>query len=260
MVTAVDDAGTAVETIKLGAYDYIVKPFNLDQVLVAAKRALEKKRLEYANRDYQKYIQQLGEERAVETRRLFYQMTQVLIRLLELRVPFNAGHSVRVAEMARFVARELKMTEDGVRKVYLAALLHDIGMITAEDGLLTKPGALSPDEQRKLRERSLLSEVVLKPILEDEEVLDYIRHIHERYDGSGYPDGLKGNFIPLGSRVISVSEAFDAMTQNRPYRPARSPESALAELARCTDSQFDGHVVTAFSELYDRVFRHQNQL
>ena len=120
MITAIDNAGTAIESMRLGAYDYIVKPFNLDQVLISANRALDKRRLENANREYQKYLLQVADDRAAETRRLFYSMTQVFIHLLDLKVPFNEGHSVRVAEKARYVARELRMTDDGVRKVYLA--------------------------------------------------------------------------------------------------------------------------------------------
>ncbi len=252
MVTAVDNAGAAVETIRAGAYDYIIKPFNIDQVLIAADRALEKRRLEQASRDYQKYLEQAAEERAAETRRLFYSMTRVLIRLLDLKVPFNSGHASRVAEMGRYVARELHMTDDGVRKVYLAALLHDVGMITARDLLLTKAGTLTPDERQHIREHSAMAEEVLRPILDDEEVLKYIRHHRERYDGTGYPDGLKGQIIPLGARIIAVTEAFDAMTRSRPYRPALSVTQAVAELRRCSATQFDQHVVTVFEEVYEQ--------
>ncbi|HYK92321.1 MAG TPA: HD domain-containing phosphohydrolase [Acidobacteriota bacterium] len=255
MITALDSADTAVETIRMGAYDYIVKPFNLDQVLVAADRALDKRRLEDTRLEYQKYLEQAAEERAAETRRLFYSMTQVLIRLLEIKLPFNVGHAARVAEMSRYVARELRMTEDGVRKVYLAALLHDIGLMAVEDVVLRKHGALSPEEHRQIKERSLVAEDVLRPILDDEEVLKYIRHYRERVDGTGYPDGLKGSVIPLGARIISVVEAFDAMTQGRPYRSPLRPESAIAELGRCADTQFDPQVVSVFTELYEQVFR-----
>lgn len=255
MITALDNAGTAIESIRMGAYDCIVKPLNIDQVLVSANRALDKRRLEDANREYQKYLERIAEERAVETRRLFYLMTQVLVRLLDIKVPFNAGHATRVAEMSRYVARELRMTEDGVRKVYLAALLHDIGMIVAEDAVLRKRSALSEDEQRQIQERSTLAEEVLRPILDDEEVLKYMRHHRERYDGTGYPDGLKGAIIPLGARIICVVEAFDAMTQGRPYRSPCTPEEALAELQRCADAQFDPQVVSVFGELYYQVFQ-----
>ncbi len=255
MITALDSADTAVETIRMGAYDYIVKPFNLDQVLVSANRALDKRRLEDTSREYQKYLEHAAEERAAETRRLFYSMTQVLIRLVEIKLPFNVGHAARVAEMGRYIARELRMTEDGVRKVYLAALLHDIGLMAVEDVVLRKHGSLSEDERRQIKERSSLAEEVLRPILDDEEVLKYIRHYRERFDGTGYPDGFKGAAIPLGARIIAVAEAFDAMTQGRPYRQPLAPELAIAELERCTETQFDPQVVSVFSDLYYQVFR-----
>jgi len=254
IVTAVDSASMAIKSMHMGAYDYILKPFNLEQVVISAHRALDKRRLENANREYQGYLVQMADERAAETRRLFYSMTQVLIHLLDLKIPFNVGHALRVAEKSRYVARELRMTDDGVRKVYLAALLHDVGMILVEDVLLNKQSSLTPDEQRHFLERTALAEEVLRPILDDEEVLKSIRHNRERYDGSGYPDRLKGNLIPLGARIIAVVEAFDAMTVWRPYRMPRSPQEAIRELEKCAPEQFDPQVVTVFAELYDKVF------
>ncbi|MEJ2108846.1 MAG: response regulator [Acidobacteriota bacterium] len=247
IITAVDSVSMAIKSMHLGAVDYITKPFNLDQVLISARRALDKRRLQDASGEYQKYLVQMAEERAAENRRLFYSMTQVLIHLIDLKIPFNVGHALRVAEKARYVARELRMTDDGVRKVYLAALLHDVGMILVEDSLLNKQGSLTPDEQRHFIERTVLAEDVLRPILSDEEVLKTIRHCHERYDGSGYPDGLKGNLIPLGARIVSIVEAYDAMTEWRPYRMPRSPHEAIREMEQCAPSQFDPQVVTVFA-------------
>ncbi len=202
-MTPADSAEAPIHSIRAGAFDCLVKPFKLEEVVSAANRAIEKRRVDVAGREYQKYLEHLAEERGAETRRLFYATIQVLIRLLELKVPFNAGHAARVAEMCRYVARELKMTVDGVRKVYLAALLHDVGLFVVTDLLLNKEDVLTPDEYRQLRAHASAAEDVLKPILSDDEVLKYIRHHHERYDGSGYPDGLKGNIIPLGARIIS---------------------------------------------------------
>jgi putative two-component system response regulator len=259
LITAIDNASTAIENIRFGAYDYIVKPFNLDQALISVNRALDKRRLENANRDYQKYLQRIAEESSAETRRLFYSMTQVFVHLLDLKTPFNEGHSRRVAEKSRYVARELRMTDEGVRKVFLAALLHDVGTILVEDMLLNKESALTADELRHIHEKSSLADEVLRPILDDEEVLKFIRHKRERYDGTGHPSGLKGNLIPLGARVISVVEAFDAITSGRPYRLPRSPEEALEELQRCTPTQFDPQVVAVFVDLHERIFRNINQ-
>jgi len=259
MITAIDNAATAIESMRMGAYDYIIKPFNLDQVLISVNRALDKRRLEKASREYQKYLHQIAEERAAETRRLFYSTIQVFVHLLDLKTPFNEGHSRRVAEKSRYVARELRMTDDGVRKVYLAALLHDVGTILVEDMLLNKEEALTAAELRLIRDKSSLADEVLRPILDDEEVLKFIRHKRERYDGTGYPGGLKGNLIPLGARVIAVVEAFDAITSGRPYRLPRSPEEAVRELKRCTLTQFDPQVVTVFADLYERIFKNISQ-
>jgi response regulator RpfG family c-di-GMP phosphodiesterase len=253
MITALNTAEAAIESIRLGASDYIVKPFRLNEVLAAVDRAMEKRRLDRANREFQKYFEEMAEDRAAQANRLFYSITQIPVRILELRLPFDIGHSTNVAEIARHIAFELKITKEGIRKVHLAALLHDVGMIPMEDLLLQKQGSLTTDEYRQIQEHSALAESVLKPILADAEVLKYIRHHHERYDGSGYPDRLKGNIIPLGARIIAVAEAFDAMTRGRPYRKALSPRLALAELNQCTETQFDPLVVAAFSRIFEQV-------
>ncbi len=250
-----EDSRHALDAIRGGAYDQVSKPLSVDFVRIAARRAAERRRLEVGARDYQKYLQQVAEERAAETRRLFYCMTRVLIRLFELKSPYKAGHPLKVAEMSRHVAHELKLTEDGVRKVYLAGLLADIGMIAVHDTILTKKEPLTDAEYRRVREHVSTAEEVLRPILDDEEVLKYIHHHHERYDGTGYPDGLRGNLIPLGSRIIAVVEAFVAMTQDRPYRLPLTADAALSELHRCCEHQFDPQVVAVFKDLYESVFR-----
>jgi HD-GYP domain-containing protein (c-di-GMP phosphodiesterase class II) len=179
----------------------------------------------------------------------------MLLHMLDLKAPFNEGHSLRVAEKARYVARELRITDDGVRKIYLAALLHDVGTILIEDMLLYKNSRLTQEEFRRIQERTALAEEVLRPILDDVEVLKVIRHNREHYDGTGYPDRLKGNLIPLGARVIAVVEAFDAITMGRP----RSPQEAIEELVRCSQTQFDPQVVSVFAELYDKIFQNQGK-
>ncbi len=253
LITALDAVETATEYLQMGAADYLVKPFNIGDVLVAADRAMEKRRLEHANREFQKYLEQMADDEAAEAHRLFYSITQILIRLLELRTPLDIGHSVNVAQIARHIAFELKLTQDGIRKIYLAALLHDVGMIPLEDLLAHKRGSLSQEEYRQIQEHSVLAEQVLRPILDDGDVLKYIRHHHERYDGAGYPDGLKGNIIPLGARIIAVAEAFDSMSRSRPYRRALSAKLALAELQRCADTQFDPHIVAIFSRIFEQL-------
>ncbi len=255
VVTAQDDTVTAVEAMRVGAFDYIVKPFNLERILASAGQALEKREMDAANREYQKYLEERTEEHDNEARKLFDSMAAVLAALLEQRPLFKDGYLTRIAKMSRQVAREFKMTEDGARKVYVAALLHDLGMIALEDMLLIKPGALSPDEQLKIREHITLTETLLRPIMGDDEIMKYIRHHHEWYNGTGYPDGLKGNIIPLGARIIAVVDAFAAMTRGRAYRNALSANEAIFRLRQHAGTHFDQHVVSVFEAAYDRFFR-----
>jgi putative two-component system response regulator len=255
VITAANTAAEAVEAMRSGAFDYIVKPFNLEQVLTSASQAMEKREVDASTRDYQKYLEERAEDHSSQTRRLFDSMAAVLTTLLEQKPLFKGGYLSYIAEMSRQVAREFKMTEDGARKVYVAALLHDLGMIGMEDMLLVKAGPLSPAEQMQIREHISLTETLLKPILGDDEIMKYIRHHHEWYDGTGYPDGLRGNIIPLGARIIAVTDAFAAMTRGRPYQEALSAEVAISRLQQYANTHFDQHVVSVFADLYDRVFR-----
>jgi putative two-component system response regulator len=255
VITAANTAAEAVEAMRSGAFDDIVKPFNLEQVLTSAGQAMEKREVDASTRDYQKYLEERAEDHSSQTRRLFDSMAAVLTTLLEQKPLFKGGYLSYIAEMSRQVAREFKMTEDGARKVYVAALLHDLGMIGMEDMLLVKAGPLTPAEQKQIREHISLTETLLKPILGDDEIMKYIRHHHEWYDGTGYPDGLRGNIIPLGARIIAVTDAFAAMTRGRPYQEALSPEVAIARLQQYANTHFDQHVVSVFADLYDRVFR-----
>jgi putative two-component system response regulator len=255
VVTAIDDAGIAVEAMLSGAYDYIIKPFSLERITAAAAQAIEKRELNAANHEYQKYLEQRSEEHDTHSRRLFDSMAAVLAALLEQKPLFKGGYLTNIAEMSRQVARELKMTEDGARKVYVAALLHDIGMIGLEDMLLVKPGPLTPEERLKIRDHISLTETLLKPIMGDDEIMKYIRHHHEWYDGTGYPGGLRGNIIPLGARIIAVTDAFAAMRRGRPYQDALSPEEAISRLQLHASTQFDQHVVSVFAAMYERHFR-----
>ncbi len=255
VVTALDDAATAVEAMRAGAFDYILKPFNLDRILAAAAEALEKREMDATNREYQRYLEQRSGEHDSAARRLFDSMAAVLAALLEQKPPFEKGYLSSLADMSRKVAREFKMTEDGARKVYVAALLHDLGMIGLEDMLLVKPGRLTPEEQAKVREHISLTETLLKPILGDDEIMKHIRHHHEWYNGTGYPDGLRGNIIPLGARIIAVADAFAAMTHGRPYRKALSADAAISRIQEHAGTQFDQHVISVFAAVYDRVFR-----
>ena len=246
MVTAITDSSTAIQCMKEGAYDYITKPFNLDEVVLSVDRALEKRRLELENRDYQQHLEQKVKEQAKKIRASFLNAVTSLAYALEAKDRYTSGHSQRVAETSVSTAKELGMPRDSIEKIRLAGLIHDIGKIGVRESVLNKPGKLTDEEFQHIQYHCEKGEHILNPIVEDEEILKAVRHHNERYDGKGYPDRLKGKQIPLGARILAVADTYDAMTSERPYREAMSDETACAEIKRCKDTQFDLKVADAF--------------
>ncbi|MCS7234485.1 MAG: GAF domain-containing protein [Armatimonadota bacterium] len=171
-----------------------------------------------------------------------------LARAVDARDAYTADHSERMARWAETVARRMGCSPSEVREVRWAALLHDIGKLGVPDAVLRKPGPLAPEEWEVVRRHPVLGEEILKPVRRLAGVAKLVRHHQERWDGNGYPDGLRGEQIPLGARILAVVDAYTAMTDHRPYRPARSHEEAVAELRRCAGAQFDPEVVRAFVE------------
>jgi putative two-component system response regulator len=246
MATAIADTSTAIQCMKEGAYDYLTKPFNLDEVVLSVGRALERRKLELENRDYQQHLEQKVEEQAEKIRASFINAITALAYALEAKDIYTSGHSQRVTEISVAIARELGMPQDSVDKIRLAGLVHDIGKIGIRESVLNKPAALTDDEFRHIKSHCEAGEHILTPIVEDEEILRAVRHHHERYDGMGYPDGLRGEQIPLAARILAVADAFDAMTSERPYRSAMSAQDACAEVERCKGTQFVPEVADAF--------------
>jgi diguanylate cyclase (GGDEF)-like protein len=175
------------------------------------------------------------------------QVTHVLLRLLAERQPRLGEHVAEVAALARATARRLGLSEEQIDEIVRAAELHDIGKAAIPDAILDKPGALSASEQEFVRGHTVIGERIINAAQALRPVARLVRHSHERYDGAGYPDGLRADQIPLGARIISVCDAFEAMiSPERAYAPAMSSEEAAAELRRCAGSQFDPEVVDAF--------------
>jgi response regulator RpfG family c-di-GMP phosphodiesterase len=249
MATAIDDAGVAIKCMKAGAYDYITKPFNLDEVIFSVRRALEKRRLELENRDYQQHLEEKVAEQAQKIRASFFNAITALAYALEAKDVYTSGHSQRVTEISVAIAEHLGLPKESIEKIRLAGLVHDIGKIGVRESVLNKPASLSDSEFKHVRLHSQAGERILQPIVDDEEILKAVRHHHERYDGTGYPDGLKGEQIPQLARIIAVADTFDAMTSERPYRKALTKEAACAEVERCRGTQFDPEVADAFLEL-----------
>lgn len=171
---------------------------------------------------------------------------RAIVSSLEEKDSYTHGHSIRVAEYSTLLAQELNLSEVEVREVELSALLHDIGKIGIPDGVLLKPARLTRAEFEIMKSHPVRSARILAKISALQPLIPGIRHHHERFDGLGYPDGLKGDEIPLYARIILIADTYDAMTSTRPYRLALDKEIAFAELDKCSGTQFDPVLVDAF--------------
>lgn len=173
-------------------------------------------------------------------------MATTLVSLLDLRDRYTGGHSARVADYVRSIAIQMSLPDDEVERIVFAALLHDIGKIGVPDHILLKPCSLSEEEFTWIRKHPEWGWTALHNVKGFKDAALLVLHHHERLDGRGYPSRLRGNEIPLGSRLITVADSYDALTTNRPYRSALTRNDALIELHRCCDTQFDRQVVNAF--------------
>jgi putative nucleotidyltransferase with HDIG domain len=260
MVTGVVDTDTAVNAIRDGASDYVTKPFNLEEVRIVVQRTLEKRRLIRENRLYQEGLEKLVDERTAalqettnEVGRLYlelqesYESTlQAMVTALDIRDNETQGHSLRVVEYAIRVAKSMGIVEPELGWIRRGALLHDIGKIGVPDAVLRKPGKLTDEEWLEMRKHPEHGYEMLRHIRFLGPALEIVLSHQERYDGSGYPRGLKGKDIPLGARIFAVVDCFDAMTSDRPYRAGLSIQTARDEIQKFAGIQFDPDVTKAF--------------
>ena len=187
-----------------------------------------------------------------ELEKLFLGLTQVMVNAIDAKSPWTRGHSVRVAEYATQIGREMGLEDEEVDNLRIGGLLHDVGKIGTYDYLLDKPERLSDDEFDVIRKHPVQGAKILQNIEQLAEVIPSILYHHERIDGRGYPQGLKGEAIPLGARILHVADSFDAMLADRPYRPSPGKEYAVAELRKWSGTQFDAEVVEAFLRVLAR--------
>lgn len=247
VVTAVAEVESAVACLQMGALDYVAKPFHLDEVRARVAQALDKRRLLIENRDYQSGLEQRVEMQARRIEELFLEGVHALVYALEAKDAYTRGHSIRVAHYAIGTARALGLDADLIDTIALGAELHDVGKIGVSESVLHKAGKLTADEYRHIMEHTVIGARILGPLMRDAPgALSIVRSHHERLDGSGSPDGLKGDKIPFEARLVSVADAFDAMTSVRPYRPSLSVQHAMRELEEWKGVQFDTTIVNAF--------------
>ncbi|HET8580460.1 MAG TPA: HD-GYP domain-containing protein [Nitrospiraceae bacterium] len=175
----------------------------------------------------------------------------MIAKAIDAKDPYTAEHSKNVSNIAVRLARAMGLTESDVRKIRVAALMHDIGKVGVRGSIIRKPGKLDAQEGQAMRQHPVISAEIMRPVEFLGEAAEVVRHHHEHIDGTGYPDGLKGTEIPLGSRVVLVADAFDALTTDRPYRKGRSKPEALAVIAAHEGTQFDATVVKALRSVIE---------
>jgi HD-GYP domain-containing protein (c-di-GMP phosphodiesterase class II) len=199
----------------------------------------------------ERYVEEL--KRAVQANReLFIGSLRAFAAAIDAKDPYTRGHSERVAAMSRTIARHLGLSEDEQHRIWIAALLHDVGKIGVDDRILKKGGVLTDDEFAQMKAHTVIGEEILTPIVDLREMLPAVRWHHENWNGRGYPDGLKGEQIPVPARIVAVADTFDAVTTNRPYQQAYSLDDAVATVRRLVGSRFDAKVVSAFLRAYER--------
>ncbi len=279
MITAVGDTQTAVEAMKLGAYDYVTKPFDVDSLIIRVERALERRSLVLENREYQLLLEQKVEQQVGQIRQYYNEAIQALAReeialeklsgscdseenaysydlylqtahsmaqMAEMREPYARGHSERVALLANEIALQLDCSDELVRNIRLAAVLHDIGKISIPEHILFKPGRLTSAEYSEIKRHPMAAVDIIHHLTRLKDVIPLIESHHEWFNGKGYPKGLKGNDIPQGARILAVANAYDAMTHPRPYRTRLSNEKAVQILKKGAGTQWDPEVAEAF--------------
>jgi putative two-component system response regulator len=245
MATAVTEVNVAIQCLKQGADDYICKPFNLEELSLAVKRALEKRHLQLEIREYQQYLEEKIEEQTGKIRKLFLGAIEALVAALEAKDKYTGGHSRRVTEIALALGKELGLSTQDMEDLRWGSLLHDVGKIAIDQLIQNKPGKLTLEEYEHVMTHAHVGADIVRPIV-SEKIVEIIEHHHDHYDGNGLHQVVVGNDIPLGARIIAVADAFDAMISDRPYRSAMSVPEAIEEIKRCADTQFDPNIVTAF--------------
>lgn len=264
----------AIAALRVGAFDYLVKPFDLLQVETIVNRAAEHYQLRVFKRNHEQNLEEFVNRRTIELNLALAELNdafreiensyratlKALVKALETRVFETYGHYERVVTYSLRLGYEMKLDEQQLRSLEFGALLHDIGKIGIPDSILRKPGKLDEEDWKKVKLHPVHGEQILRDVPFLEEANRIVAQHHERWDGTGYPLGLKGEEIDLNARIFSVVDAFDAITSDHLYRAGKSYQDAVVEINNCSGTQFDPQVVAAFQRVpeedWDALYRH----
>lgn len=271
VTTGVDDVAVGVRAMRSGADDYLVKPLDPSAVMASLERALHKHKLELQLETYRQHLEEMVAERTGQLKSVIrrlecsYEDTlQALGAAIDLRDNETAGHSLRVARYSLEIARAMRWSEPSLANLARGAYLHDIGKLGIPDGVLLKPGPLTAEERKLMQQHSQIGFDIVKGIAFLADAAEIVLAHHERYDGHGYPRGLKAAEIPPGARIFSVADTLDAITSDRPYRCAAPFASALKTIRHLSGNQLDPQVVEVFlstpEETWPIIARSQRQM
>ncbi len=232
LITACNDTAHRVEAINAGADDLLQKPLQRDEVVARVRSMLRLK----TTRDRLEHVRQV----------IF-----ALAKAAEAKDKFTLEHAERVADAAADLARRMGMTREAVQQIHAGALIHDVGKLAVPDHILNKPGPLTPAEFDVVKTHPLIGAEIVLPLMAQRHLYAIVRSHHERFDGKGYPDGLRGDAIPIAARLVAICDAYDAMVNKRAYREAMSHQTAIANLLSGRGSQWDPAAVDAFVAMHE---------
>ena len=256
MLTAMNDAASAKQALHAGAIEYLLKPMELDDLGRAIDRALHRRELLIDQRRTERHIRDEVDQRTIEIERekallreLSVGIVDSLVTAVEAKEPFYRGQSARVAELAAAIAREMSLSPEVVEQVRLAGRLRDVGRIGVRDSVLNKAGTLTEEELAHVREHLLISVEILKPLSHLGPVICFVQDHHERWDGAGYPRGLRGTEISIGGRILAAADAFNALVSPRPYRERLTPDRAATYMTALSGTLIDPEVFKALERV-----------
>src|SRR5437879_5703295 len=259
MLTAVNDATSAALCMQRGAMDYLTKPIELADLGRAVQRALKRREMHLENRHLNQWLKEEVTTRTAELHRERHRLEristatlEVLVNALEAKDPYLRGHSARVADLSANIATEMGLREEEIDHIRMAGRLHDLGKIGTRDAVVNKEGPLTPDEFEHVKQHVIIGAQILAPLAHLGHIVAMVKSHHERWDGTGYPDGLRGEEVPLGGRIIGAAEVYDALTTARPYQEKMTPEQAVERMADLSGTVLDPKVYDALVRIVGR--------
>jgi putative two-component system response regulator len=246
MLTAVNDATSAALCMQRGAFDYLIKPIDLGHLGRAIHQALRRRHTLLEGQQINQWLKDEVAARVAERRleqanqeRISVATLEALVNALEAKDPYLRGHSARVADLSAMVAAQMGQNDEQIEAVRTGGRLHDIGKIGIREEILNKQGPLTKEEFEHVKQHVTVGSQILAPLVHLGEVIGFVRSHHERWDGTGYPDRLRGEAIPLGARIIGAVEIYDALTTARPYQERMPPELAVERVRDLVGSVID---------------------